>query len=53
MTVSNQYYSTIRGIVVLAVTNERHLKTEGDGDFYCSVEAKILREKEINIQCIN
>lgn len=56
MTMSNQYYSTIRSVVVLAVTNERNLfvtKTQGDGAFHCSVEAKPLGGEEINIQCIN
>lgn len=54
--VSNQYYSTIRSVVVLAATNERNVsQTQWAGVFFfrCSAQAQTLREEEINIHCIN
>lgn len=44
MTMSNQYYSTIRGLVVLAVKYVS-IKKQESGGFHCTAEANNPREK--------
>lgn len=44
MTMSNQYYGTIRGLVVLAVKYVS-IKKQESGGFHCTAEANNPREK--------